>query len=161
MAQARPKVRWKCKKAYDIQDSAAESSNGNRAIPQIQQTYDDIGLVSARKLCNDFGSLQARPSVRGGRKADSGKTRARAKEGRMNGKRRWTKETQVRFLLVTGILLSLVAYLLFVSVDGRLGPVLATLTAVSSLAISFYGLWSWNAYQKAQWSGAETRPNAG
>ena len=74
----------------------------------------------------------------------------------MNGKRRWSKETQVRFLLVTGILLSLAAYLLFLSIPNGLGIVLSTLTGVSALAICFYGLWSWNAYQKAQWSASET-----
>ncbi len=56
----------------------------------------------------------------------------------------WVKENQVRLLLVIGILLSLVAYLLFVS---GCGAILAILTAAGALATSFYGLWSWNVYQ--------------
>ncbi len=72
-------------------------------------------------------------------------------------KRRWSKETQVRFLSVTGILLSLVAYLLFLSMPNALGTVLSSLTGVGALVICFYALWSWNAYQKVQWASRQGR----
>jgi hypothetical protein len=66
-----------------------------------------------------------------------------------------SKETQVRFLSVTGILLSLVAYLLFLSMPSAMGTVLSTLAGVSALAICFYSLWTWNEHQKAMWAQCE------
>jgi hypothetical protein len=78
----------------------------------------------------------------------------------MSGKRRWNKETQVRFLLVTGIVLSLVAYVLLLSMPNAIGIALSTLTGVSALSICFYALWSWNAYQKAQWSASDSGQDA-
>jgi protein-S-isoprenylcysteine O-methyltransferase Ste14 len=86
--------------------------------------------------------------------------RIRAMEGRMNGKRRWNKECEVRLLTVAGMLLSLVAYLFFLGIPSPWSFILAVPTAVTALVASFYGLWSWNAHLKARWSDSKTRQDS-
>lgn len=60
------------------------------------------------------------------------------------------RETQVRMLLVAGILLSLAAYLLFLGIGEGWWLILPSLVAVASLAVSFYGLSRWHGHQVAR-----------
>jgi hypothetical protein len=51
--------------------------------------------------------------------------------------------------LVAGVLLSLVAYLLGISIGSGWWLILPASIAVASLTMTFYGLWSWDAHLNA------------
>ncbi len=70
----------------------------------------------------------------------------------MSEKRRWNEESRVRGLLAIGIVLSLVAYIVFVGTESDPWLMCSALIACAGLGTSFYGLWSWNSYQKAEWA---------
>lgn len=69
-----------------------------------------------------------------------------------------TPESRARALLAIGIVLSLVAYLVFVTMDSALGVTCAFVFAGASLGTSFQGLWLWYSHQKARWRSRRLQP---
>jgi nicotinamide riboside transporter PnuC len=74
---------------------------------------------------------------------------------------RLNEETRVRCFLAIGILLSLAAYLLFLWMGTGWQLVWPVLTALASLASSFYGFWSWTLHERDELSESNISENAG